>query len=318
MMLSRLTMSLPSTECRILYHKTRPSTQDAPNYPRPTYFDIISGMSHHNLRIPHGHASWDRFGATNAVQYALFRARRKIRKFLSIAGPRCLAARLRRKRFEQIASMGINCEVGFRFFKKWGFVDSSPFVWAQSGDIARLTAALRNLDSYCTGEVFFNEKSMWQCRNTDIWMHGQLKHCAGEPRPSDDLLAKDLADLRSRMAHLKEKFRRYLTNDKPTLLIHRLLAADQTADDLPARVAAFEKAVSDLGARNCTFLFIRERCRSCRLTETENRFVRSVKAFNKGDRITCEELGDPVGWNAIFSEFAPATLLPKAHTFKFE
>ena len=263
-------------------------------------------------------AKWDKLGATNAFEYALFRVRRAVRKALTVVGPRQLVARLRQKRFEQIASMGVNCEIGFRFYRKWGFVDSSPFVWAQSIDIANLTAALRNLDSYCAGEVVYDEKNMWQCRNTGIWMHGQLKLRIGDPRPSDDLLAKDLENLRGRMAHLKEKLRRYISNDTPTLLVHRLLAADQAAEDLPERVSAFEKAVADLGARNCKFLFIYERRRPCNLAETENRYVRSVRAFNRGDRITWEDLGDPVGWNAVFTEFAPATILPKAHSFKFE
>jgi hypothetical protein len=30
------------------------------------------------------------------------------------------------------------------------------------------------------------------------------------------------------------------------------------------------------------------------------------------------EAGDPVAWNAIFTEFAPAKVLKKAHAFKFE
>ena len=263
-------------------------------------------------------ARMEKFGATTRAQYEWRRLCKFFRAVVCAVGPRGLAARLRRRKFDQIVSMGVNCEVGFRFFRRWGFVDSSPFVWAQSINLATLTATLRDLDAYCTGEVVFNAKHMWQCRNTGIWMHGQLKQQPGDPLPPDDVLAKDLADLRGRTAHLKEKLLRYLSNDKPTLLVHRLIEADQVAEDLPARVAAFERAVADLGARNCKFLFVYERRRPCNLTETADRYVRSVKAFNPGNRITWEELGDPVGWHAVFTEFAPAKILPKAHAFKFE
>ena len=50
----------------------------------------------------------------------------------------------------------------------------------------------------------------------------------------------------------------------------------------------------------------------------ERRIYRSVKSFNHPAKVAWEELGDPVAWNAIFTEFAPAKVLKKAHAFKFE
>ena len=54
------------------------------------------------------------------------------------------------------------------------------------------------------------------------------------------------------------------------------------------------------------------------MPSSEHRIFRAVKAFNPLAKVTSADLGDPVGWNAIFSEFAPAKILPKAHGFKFE
>ncbi len=49
-----------------------------------------------------------------------------------------------------------------------------------------------------------------------------------------------------------------------------------------------------------------------------NRLFRAVAKFNPCDRVTDADAGDTLGWKAIFSEFAPAKLLPKKHAFKFE
>ena len=45
---------------------------------------------------------------------------------------------------------------------------------------------------------------------------------------------------------------------------------------------------------------------------------RSVRKFNPTNQVTNKKLGDRHGWNAIFSEFAPRTVLAQKHKFKFE
>ena len=50
----------------------------------------------------------------------------------------------------------------------------------------------------------------------------------------------------------------------------------------------------------------------------EGRFIRSVRAFNPTNGVTRPELGDPVGWKAVFTEFAPEKVVKSAKRFKFE
>ena len=116
-----------------------------------------------------------------------------------------------------------------------------------------------------------------------------------------------------------EKLRRYLSNDVETLVVHRLADKDSNEPGLAERLGAFEDAISRLGARNWKLLVI---CRASDIRKmppaSKHLTFRCVKAFNPMAKVTHRDLGDPVGWDAIFSEFAPAKILPKAHTFKFE
>lgn len=228
--------------------------------------------------------------------------------------PSVLLARLRRRRYRWIIPLGINCESAFRFYLKWGFVESSLFGWAALSNLDGVLRALRGMDALLTGEVRYDGVSrMWKCLNTGVSFHGKSKFGA---TPSEGELAADLKDLRERVAYLKKKFLSALP-ERP-LFIHRLANADAERDDLGAHLDAFEAELRRLGARDYTLLVICERRFLRRMPPGPNRIFRSVSKFNPFNRNADARVGDPVGWRAIYTEFAPEKILPKRHAFKFE
>ena len=260
---------------------------------------------------------WAKIGARSALEYRWKKiALPAADAFAKTFGP--LVARLRRKRFAQILPLGINCETAFRFFRKWGFVESSLFAWAQSRNLATMTAALERFDELLAGPVTLNPSDhLWLCGNSGIRFHGKLKWTPGLS-PSHEELDADLADLKGRLAHLKDKFRDYLRNGEMTLFIHRLAAADAADPGLAEKLDALEAAIQNLGAANWKLLVICERKDLSHMPKGPNRIFRAVREFNPGSAITDARRGDPTGWSAIFSEFAPGRILPKSHAFKFE
>ena len=118
---------------------------------------------------------------------------------------------------------------------------------------------------------------------------------------------EDLADLRGRLEKLAEDFRRRLANDEETLLVYRLAEGEGPGPDLAERLDGLEAAIAALGARNWKLLVV---CRESDLAKmpppSANRIYRSVRRFTPDEHETWGELGDPVGWSAIFTEFAPA------------
>lgn len=229
-----------------------------------------------------------------------------------------LLARKRRQIFEQIAILGFNCEPAFRFYRKWGFVDSSLFAWANSGDLMQLVRTFENLDLIGSKDFEFHEPSrMWLCKATGNYFHGKMKAHAGDPAPTAEELAADKADLVARLEHLKRKLVNYLTNDKSTLLVYRL-GDEAGAPALANKLIAFEKALAKLGAKNCKLLIVCERAHLHLMPQGENRIFRAVNKFNPSEDVTSRKKGDGAGWNRIYSEFAPAVIKAKTHTFKFE
>ena len=160
---------------------------------------------------------------------------------------------------------------------------------------------------------------MWVCGNTGIRIHGRLKNVPPDtPPPDEATLEADRADLLGRVAHLREKLRRYATDDASTLFVYRLPTEDAEKPDLAGRLAAVEKSFREMGARNWKLLLVAERRVAHLVPRGPNRYVRAVRAFNPTNDVTNAEIGDPVGWNAVFTEFAPEVILKKAKKFKFE
>lgn len=260
------------------------------------------------------------FGASNRLQYELYRLRKTFRSIACAIGPRSLLARVRQKKFDNVVFLGSNCEAAFRFLRRWGFVDSSLFAWSSTTDLPTLTAALDRIDDIPDGTFEFKERSrVWKSVETNTYHHGRLKIDEGGSRPSPAELDQDLADMRGRLRHLVDKFRRYVSSSESTLLVLRLSDVDASASNVQERLRRLWEALARLGAQNCSLLVVCRRSDLVRMPpESDGLFIRCVREFNTPDYATRENTGDPVGWSAIFTEFAPAKILPKAHAFKFE
>ena len=263
----------------------------------------------------------EKLGATTPWQYYAFRIRKIFRRVLCAIGPKALVARCRRHKIAHIMPIGKNCEIAFRFYRRWGFVESSIFAWASMKNLATTTAALENIDTLPDGAFELVEYAcMWRHVGSSVHFHGKLQWKCGDPMPPQQDLDSDLADLRGRLRHLVDKFHKTLASGREVLFVHRLDDDDAASPDLAARLDALEEAIARLEAKNWWLLVV---CRAADRSKMPpasggRRIYRSVAAFNPQSHVTWPDLGDPVGWDAIFSEFAPEKILPKAHSFKFE
>lgn len=261
----------------------------------------------------------EEFGASTMPQYVLHRIRRVWRMALSVAGPKAIAARAAQRKYAQILLLGANRETAFRFHSRWGFVDASLFSAASSGNLATITDALQRPDAIAKDAFALDElRQAWRSADFGLEFKVKLQWKEGKPPPAKPQMDEDLADLRGRLERLAEDFRMRLANDEETLLVYRLAEGEGTSPNLGERLDGLEAAVAALGARNWKLLVV---CLESDLAKmpppSANRVYRSVRAFTPDEHETWGELGDPVGWNAIFTEFAPASKPSKKRTSKF-
>ena len=258
-------------------------------------------------------------GAKNAWEYFLIRRRREMRRLRECLSPCFILARLRKKRFDHVFSLGMNCEPAYRFTLSWGFVDSTPFSWGLSKNPQQLAELLANPENV-GGEGFEWDPDLllWRCVKTGLLFHGRRIATLNEQMPSEEVLDADKADLTQRLAHLFEKFARVMADDSSKALVYRIHTKLVQKPDINEKLDAIQRALEAHGARNYTFVVVTERAVRGRVKPAPHRIVRSVKIFNPGESVVKEHLGDPLGWRALYAEIVPAKILPKNHAFKFE
>ena len=258
-------------------------------------------------------------GAENAWQYFLARRRNDFLKLANRLSPRILMARHRAKRYNHVLSLGVNCDAGFRFCQKWGFVDSTPFSWSQTFDIEHLVQALRNPGKIGSEGFSWHEPSlMWRCNCTGICFHGRMEAALNQPKPDDESLKADLSELVSRLNHLWSKLFSLIADDSSKAFIYRINTKEVLTGNANEKLDELQHTLENLGAKNYVLVIITEKKVKRLLQSSSNRTIRCVKRFNPQNLVTKANLGDPVGWNAIFTEFAPASIKKATHKFKFE
>ena len=228
---------------------------------------------------------------------------------------------LRRKRFAHFLLLGCNCEVAYRFVMSNGFLDSNFFAWASAGDCAGMVRALQHFDELFTGELRFaaNGRDLFVDVATGVVAYSRYSPKHGEAitiKKSSDI-ESEKAELRSRMAHLREKFYRQLRDDEPTLAVVKLRTEE--CPDGDARAKALKNQLLAMGGRNISLLVICQKADATHFpAEHPDYYLRTVARYNPEWQVATQQLGDRVGWMRIWREFVPIRVLKQNKTYKFD
>lgn len=236
---------------------------------------------------------------------AISKIRYEFNRFV-VLPPKKLAAMFRRKRYQHVLSLGMNCEIAFRQVIAWGAVDSSLFNWGTTESLSNLTHALEHFEDLFNGEIFRGSNGLWKCAHTGISTHGRK------------YTAEDKEDTLARMKYLKEKFLKQISDEGKTLLVRRLHDGDLESPNFKEDLLKFDSALRKLGARNHEYLLVVEARNIEKVPRIEGFHVRTVKAFNPTNEVTKKRIGDYVGWSTIFSEFVPVAKPKRRGPYKFE
>ena len=226
----------------------------------------------------------------------------------------------KRRTFSHFLLLGHNCELAYRFLKANGFLDSTFFAWTSVWDCKGLMNALRHFDELFTGKMSFDPTAsdMFVDSETGVSTHSRYNPKGGGStvrKPAD--IESEKAEIRSRMAHLREKFYRQLRDNEPTLAVIKMRSEDCLEGDRHAR--ALIEQLQKMGGRNFSLLVICRKADAVHFpAEHPGYLLRTVSGYNPEWKAATEQFGDRVGWMLIWREFAPAKRLVQHKTYKFE
>lgn len=220
--------------------------------------------------------------------------------------------------YGHIISLGYNCEVSFQFFKKYRFTESSLFAWCACPNIETMRAAIDNLETVGAGKIK-PASPMWRCQNTKISFHGKGRRSMWD-NPTQEFFDNDLKELKSRLAHLRQKFATTGQDGKKNLYIYKCSPVDVVSSDIILKINELYKTISNRCQNPFDLLIILEKNI---LPDIEQKidnphiFVRRVKFFTDPAHVTSKPY-DQRSWRRIFSEFKPDFKLPQSKHYKFE
>lgn len=207
--------------------------------------------------------------------------------------------------FDVVTSLGYNCEISFRLENYLGQIDSMLFSWSYELEREKFPEAIRRPEQIFAGGIRLMEDNMILCENMGIKYHPRYDILLKDGKVSEEAYLEALAELKSRVEHLKGKFTDLLAGEK--------------------RILFFMK-VENLGEKeNCSFvsqvfMALKEKCVSGRFEliviveqnalkeelkqlECEQLKVRTLKCF--APRKHTDIMGDVSGWLKILREFLP-------------
>ena len=227
------------------------------------------------------------------------------------------ALAVRRRKFSHFLLLGYNCEIAFRFLMANGFLDSSLFAWAGCWGPDIMVDALGRLGDISTGGLAFaGATDIFIDVDTGVMMHSRLKVDPASPTGTADAEAAK-AELRSRVAHLRDKFLRQLRDDEPTLAVVKISPSERLVGDEFAR--AIVDRLKEMGGRNFRLLVVCQKADAAFFPKEHPDYeLRTVAAYNPDWRAATELSGDRLGWMKIWREFAPAQKIVQHKTYKFQ
>ncbi len=129
---------------------------------------------------------------------------------------------------KKLISLGYNCEVSFQIEKFRGDIDASLFSWAFLLDDAKFLQALENVDDIFMNGIHFHMPTddMFYDEKYDITFHGRTPKSAmfdefGNIK-NQAVYDESIAELKSRLAHLKEKFKKDFVSDDEKIYLRKI------------------------------------------------------------------------------------------------
>lgn len=209
---------------------------------------------------------------------------------------------------KKIISLGMNCEVSFQIERYVDKLDASLFSWTFVENDELFMQALNNLDEIFENNISFNVTSedMFWCERFRIAFHGRtnksLLFDSDGNIINQELYDTNLAELKSRISHLKDKFKEQLQSNDEIYFIKKLEVNNdiQRAKDIILQLYDYFETYSTNGVYKLFIVVEDVYLSHLECLEKDRLYIRSLDYFASPDNT--KDGADNKGWGAIFHE----------------
>ena len=210
-------------------------------------------------------------------------------------------------RYDEIISLGYNCETSFMIDNYRNELNSYVYNWAFINDRKKFIDSLNNLDKILSEKITLLPWRMFKCEKYNINFHpaktleGKLFNADGST--NDENIEFAIVELKSRVQYLAKKLSNLFKSNKNTLFIIKI-KGNNVENDLAYIKDLYEtiKHLHISGKFTLCCIF-EEKSFSSKISklESDNLKIRKVNFFS--NEATAIKNSDNNGWNKIFQEF---------------
>lgn len=204
-------------------------------------------------------------------------------------------------KFQNVISLGYNCEVSFYIQRYCKNLNSSLFSWAYVYSVESLLGALSDLDNLFTKNIS-KPTPLYKDNDFNIAFHGNLPDLdLINPNItfSDEVLENDRKNTIEKIAYLKEKFKEVLSSKENKILFYKVREND--LDKKEDFIKLYNKLKEYSNNFKLVVIVEKEFLKDFKKIEQRGLYFRGVEKFNPenhSDYNTYEK-----DWYKIFKEF---------------
>lgn len=213
------------------------------------------------------------------------------------------------KNFDEVVSLGYNCEISFRLENCFGKINSWPFSWSFVLDRNLFLDALLHMDQIFQDSVSICQdsrvNSMVQCNKYKICFHPRSEYVGNDGQIIEEkFFPEGKEELESRFSYLVKKFNHLLKDKgKKTLLICGI--ENDKCNDTIDFIKKLDETINKLFRySDYVLLVVLPSCKyedELKQYETDNLKIRKIRSFGIQK---CNDIStDTNGWGKIFWEF---------------
>lgn len=212
------------------------------------------------------------------------------------------------KKYDEVISLGYNCEISFRIRDYYGKLCSWPFSWTYILDRDAFLDALDNMDEIFQGEVYVSKdarvNSMIECGKYHICFHPRGEYVAEDGSIKQETFVEAVDELQQRISYLVKKFKEALQNTSKQYIFFIGLTDNGKTDDIEFLISLKSKLNKLCPSGNYELVAVVAKNRfdeKLKKFDEERIKIRTIKSFGKQK---CNDIStDAKGWGKIFSEF---------------
>lgn len=204
--------------------------------------------------------------------------------------------------FNVITSLGYNCEISFRLENYFGSINAMPFSWSFELEREAFVQTLADMERLFAGDVELLEDNMILCKNCQIKFHPRYDVLLQEGAPTEESTKKAVEELRQRVSHLKDKWKKLVESDESAVFLMKVENKGE-AENLEYIKAVYQTLQEKYLSGKFTLLVLLEReaaTEKIRNLESEKLKVRTLKCF--APKKHTDTMGDVWGWWRILNE----------------